>query len=872
MPIQRSIATALLSLLLYLPSSLTVAGYSYLPAAETFKPDIPLPEHTLGFQVGQWHARPEQIAQYMTTLADSSPRATVIEIGRTPEQRPLQNLIITSPENHAQLETLRQQHLSGKVNDNSPLIIWLGYSIHGTEPSGSNAALLVAYHLIAGEAPWIKTLLKNTIVIIDPMMNPDGLARHATWVNMHRGQQLVGDALDRSHYVGWPMGRFNHYWFDMNRDWLPATQPESVARLRQFYRWQPHIQGDFHEGGVNAYFFQPGIPTRQNPLISKENVAITTALAKYHAQALDGISHRYYSGESYDDFYPGKGSTFPDLNASIGILYEALPIFGHKRDSDHGDFTFTDVVQSHYVTSLSTLVGAHDIRERLLHYPQRFRTQAAERAKKQKGRAWIFADDGDHARAKALVELLKLHNIDVYALTEDIKANNNTTFYAGKAWVVPIRQRQSTLVEAIFEQRTTFNDNAFYDVSAWTLPSAFNLPFSWVRSLPDRPTPALSTHQADSSFFTSQANASAYRFSATGLANSAMALHLMNKGIRVYRVGYPKLNMASDSTMHIGDFVVPVPFADRGEGRKSLEETLAAETSRWQVPVQPISSGFNLSGPDVGSPNIHLLKAVKPLLVTGKGVVPTEAGHIWHLIDRRLGLPLPMIDVRHPAALNLSDYTHLLIPDLEPSALPKSWHEPIKDWVKGGGVLVTQKRSARWAEALFSQRPKEALNEPSEEKRIEKLIADISANDDTSYDTLGRLAYGQCRHDAADRTLGGAIFSAELDLTHPLSQGYQRVDLPVFLNSFTQLEFSKNAYSTPLVLSSSKPLAGFASDFANKALKDKPLLVADKVGKGLVVKFAFNPNFRGFWRGTEGLYINTLVNAPLVTATVLPKH
>ncbi len=838
-----------------------------LPDGEPFSPAIPLPEAELGFSPGEWHARPEQITRYMERLAAASDRATVEVIGRSVEQRPLLHLIITSRENQSQLESLRQQHLKGDTSGSAPLVIWLGYGIHGNEPSGSNAALLTAYHLVAGEAPWVKALLENTIVVIDPLLNPDGLARFAIWANMHRGQQTVGDRLHRAHWEAWPSGRFNHYWFDMNRDWLPATQPESVARLQQYYRWRPHVLGDFHEHSAqhHAYFFQPGVPTRQNPLTPDENVQLTTDLAKYHAEALQALGQRYYTRETFDDFYYGKGSTFPDINGSIGILYEQATARGHKMASEHGDFTFRDAIRNQYATSLSTLRGAAAMRQRLLAYPQRFYAQAAARARQQKGRAWVFGEDGDPGRADDFVKLLKLHQIEVYRLAQDIEVDNQD-FAAEKAWVVPIRQRQSALIEAMFEQRTTFADNQFYDVSAWTLPSAFNLPFAQTRSLPEFHRSASGDGDSPARFH-SLPEAAAYHFPRSGLGSAAMAMHLLNRGVRVYRVGYPQLAITAEGPMQSGDFLVPVPPAQQ---RQALEQLLRQQAERWQVAVRPLASGFNPAGPDLGSPNIHVLKAVKPLLVVGRGVEPKEAGHIWHLIDRRLGLPLPMIDIQRPGLLDLSDYTHLLMADIKPEALPKAWYSPIRRWVKQGGVLVTQKRSARWAQALFSVRPEGTDEAMTEGSRIGKLIADISANKDTSMEKLGRQPYGRYRYDAADRMVGGAIFSAQLDLTHPLAQGYNREALPVFLNSLTQLSSSENAYSTPLVLANSTPLAGFASEFARKQLQGRPVLIAEKVGEGLVVKFAFNPNFRAFWRGTEGLYINALINPPLVQSTLLP--
>ncbi len=848
----------LLMLLFYINPALSG---EILPGDETYRSDVPLPADELGWEVGEWHARPEQITRYFERLADISGRASLQVIGLSHEQRPLIQLMITSEANQARLEEVRQSHLNG----DGPLVVWLGYSIHGNEASGSNAAILTAYHLIAGEAQWIEDLLREAVIVIDPMFNPDGLGRFATWANMHRGQQPAGDRIHRAHWEAWPAGRFNHYWFDMNRDWLPATQPESVARLTQFHRWMPNIMGDFHEQGSDAgYFFQPGVPQRKNPLTPDENVELTTELARYHGRALDAIGQRYYSRETFDDFYYGKGSTYPDINGSIGILYEQPSTRGHKVDSINGEFTFTDAVRNQYATSISTLQGAYAIRDRLVDYQSRFYADALQRARNSRGQAWVFADDSDVSRAAMLAELMALHQIEVYRLGEDITADG-IEFSAGSAWVVPTRQRQAALIEAMFEQRTEFDDNTFYDVSAWTLPKAFNLPFALVNTIPDS---ADQTEQEEVAF-NPQPDASAYLFKRHDLAGSAMAMQLLNEDIRVYRAGNPTIPTGQDSLIQQGDFVVPVL---RGEDRDKMEQLLGEQAQHWQVPVEAVSSGFNSAGPDLGSPTIRPLTAVKPLLVVGRGVVPMEAGHIWHLVDRRLGLPLPMLDVDVQAAFDLDDYTHLLIPDTDPKAIPKAWYPLIKGWVNRGGVLVTQKRSALWAEAVFSERPEDAKKSVTEDDRIAGLIDKISNRKDTSTKDIGRQPYAQHQADTADRILGGAIFPGSLDLTHPLAQGYTREELPVFLNSITRLELSKNAYSTPLVLASSTPTAGFASEYANQELDGRPVLIADKVGQGVVVRFAFNPNFRAFWRGTEQLYVNALLNASMIQGTRLPTE
>jgi len=319
--------------LLYIALS-SVSGWSrgqdlnfYLGSEPQFDAAVPRPEEVLGYQVGQWHVRHDQVVAYMQALAQASPRVRLETIGYTHEQRALLHLTISAPANLDKLETLRQQHLALADPGNSadvnqmPLVVWMGYSIHGNEPSGTNASLLVAYYLAAAQG--IDDLLQNTIIILEPSQNPDGLSRFALWANMHKGQLLIDDANHREHNEGWPSGRTNHYWFDLNRDWLLLQHPESRARIARFHAWRPNILTDAHEMDTGSTFFcQPGIPSRQNPLTPDLNLALTRLIAGYHAAAFNARGVLYFSEQNFDDFYYGKGSTYPDIQGSIGILFE----------------------------------------------------------------------------------------------------------------------------------------------------------------------------------------------------------------------------------------------------------------------------------------------------------------------------------------------------------------------------------------------------------------------------------------------------------------------------------------------------------------------------------------------------------------------
>ena len=338
----------------------------YLPEIN-YNDDIPTPESLLNYQIGEWHISHDQLVYTVKALCESSDRCIFREYGRTHENRPLVNLIISHPDNLKDLDNLVDKHAqltdpnnSNQVDtDNTPLIIYQGYSVHGNESSGANASPLIAYHLLAGEGAEVEKLLKNTIVILDPCYNPDGLQRFSTWANSNRHMTLSPDPKGREFNEVWPGGRTNHYWFDLNRDWLFTIHPSSQARINNFHKWKPDILTDHHEMGSNStFFFQPGVPSRTNPNTPPINQQLTEDIGQFHAAALDSIGSLYYTKESFDDFYYGKGSTYPDINGCIGILFEQASARGHLRETRNGLLSFPFTIRNQFVTALSTQKAA----------------------------------------------------------------------------------------------------------------------------------------------------------------------------------------------------------------------------------------------------------------------------------------------------------------------------------------------------------------------------------------------------------------------------------------------------------------------------------------------------------------------------------
>ena len=370
-------------LLLLIPSLFLNAQVGldyYLGDLSEYNKSIPTPLSVIGHEVGEFHISHDKLSHYVQEISRASNRVKLVNRGKSYENRTSWLMIITSESNHSRLEEIRKQHLelsNSKNKDidvsNMPIVVYQGFSVHGDEPSGSNASLPLMYHLLASNSQETIELLENTIILLDPSFNPDGLQRFSQWANSNKNQSLTADPNDREYNQYWPRGRTNHYWFDLNRDMLPNQLVETNAKVKTFTEWLPNILTDHHEMGTNSsFFFQPGVPERKNPLISDLNQALTREIGTYHEKALNSIGSLYYSEEDYDDFFFGKASTYPDANGSIGILFEQGSSRGHIQESVNGILTFPFTIRNQLTAAFSTLEAAKNMRVKLLNYMKDF--------------------------------------------------------------------------------------------------------------------------------------------------------------------------------------------------------------------------------------------------------------------------------------------------------------------------------------------------------------------------------------------------------------------------------------------------------------------------------------------------------------------
>ncbi|MCI5080763.1 MAG: zinc carboxypeptidase [Saprospiraceae bacterium] len=806
--------------------------------------DIPTPEAFLGYQIGEWHVSHDQQLAYIRALADVSPRITLTEYARTHENRPLVYLTVTSERNHKRLNEIKEAHQAlsdsrrfTEVGD-QPIVIYQGYSIHGNEPSGGNAALLYAYYLAAAKNREVERMLDDVVILLDPCFNPDGFHRFSTWVNMHKNKNLTSDSQDREYNEEWPRGRTNHYWFDLNRDWLLLQHPESQGRIQVFHDWKPNILTDHHEMGTNStFFFMPGEPTRINPVTPEKNQELTGKIAEFHAVALDEIGSLYYSEEGYDDFYLGKGSTYPDANGCIGILFEQASARGHLQDTENGLLSFPFTIRNQVKTSISTQKAAYELREEILTFQREFYANALEETRRNDLKAFVFQEPNDKARLHAFIEVLRRHQIEVYRLNRSLDFSGKT-YSPEHAFVVPCEQNQYRMVRGVFETITTFEDSLFYDVSSWTLPLAFNIEYDAVMKrdfAPDLLGTAVSGLSPQKPRLAPEFSEYAYLFEWNEYFAPKALNYLLKNGLRA-KVAQGELQTQNRKYKR-GTIMIPVQ--NQNYNANEIYQLVQTASRESGVQIFDEDSGLTQVGLDFGSRDFEALRMPRVLLLVGDGVSSYEAGEAWHLLDTRYDVEVTMAETEDVGRIDLSRYNTLIMVDGSYRGISKGGVNDLKDWVRNGGTLVAVKRAARWA-----------ANNGLANLNFRK----VSDQDNSS----GRRPYAKASRDRGSRVIGGAIVEGMMDLTHPLAFGYSREKLPLFRRGTLFFEPTQNVYASPVVYTDDALLSGYIKAENRKAMNGSASVVVSGIGSGRVVCMADNPNFRAFWYGTNKLFANAI--------------
>lgn len=827
---RKIITLLLLCITIHLP-----AQEYFLEKYKPFHEGIPSPEDFLGYGIGERHTRHDLIVAYFKKLAEVSDRVSFAEYGRTHEGRILCMLTISAPENLTDLPALKEKHLaftdpskSASNYEEVPIFINLAYNVHGNEPSSSEAALLTAFTFAASESEEILKYLRNAVIFIDPTINPDGRDRHTQWANSYQGSPLVADPQDAEHDEYWPGGRTNHYWFDLNRDWLLGINPESRGKLNWYHQWYPNVVTDFHEmGSQSTYFFEPmKINGSLDPIMPRENyIDLNNLFGDYYAKALDSIGSLYFTKEVFDGTYPGYGSSYPDLQGGLGLLFEQASSRGHKQTTAFGEITFPFTIRNQFTSSITTVRASVENKAYLRKYQQDFFRSALSRAGASRIKGYSFGDDYDQNRVKAFIDKLLLHRINVYQNTD-------------KSFFVPTRQPQYRMVQTVFETYTKYRDSVFYDASAWSLANFYNIRYT----AQSREMNGIPVTTAEDLVKALPVERSAYAYLIDwDDYNAPAALHfLQTKGLVLsssFRA-FTSRTKRGEKSFNYGTLLLPVKLQ-----KKSADEIyrlLQEAQKKFQVPVYAVETGLNLEGVDLGSGFLKPVEPPRAAMIIGEGVRSYEAGEVWHLLDTRVHMPITKIPIRSLKNADLGKYNTLVMASGSYSFDDKLT-DKLKAWAEKGNTLITIGTASKWV---------------IDKKLVaEKLVEEKK----DSLAPVSQMRYADAGENLGKESVGGIIAEAEIDPSHPLAFGYRQDRIPVYKNNTVWLAPSKNEYSTVARYTSSPVIDGFITDRnRDDFLKKSASLIVSPLGSGRVVMFADNPNFRGSWYGTNRLFLNAL--------------
>lgn len=813
----------------------------------SYDASIPKPEDITGFQIGEIIYTPEMHHAYLRAVAAASDRVSVTEVGRSHFGRPILRVTTTSPANQARLEDIRQTQLSlmqsgaGPAPGDHPAVVQLTHGVHGSEASGYDSAAPLLYYLAAAQGPEIETLLNEVVINQIVLINPDGANRFAEWTNQHRANVPVADPQHREHFNEWPWGRTNHYWFDINRQWLPVTQPEAVALVSATHDWMPGIAADLHEMGRNStYFFSPGPPDGLHPLLSQDGLELNLEMNSFLAGQLDSEGALYVSGEVFDDFYLGYGSSYPGLLGSVPYLFEQSSVRGLTQETEYGTLRYDDKVGQQARVAIALIEAGQARRTDLQAHMRSFFNESRRMAEADPVAGYVFTSP-DRARIADFLDILAVHRLDVRALSQDLRANGRT-FPAGESFYVPVNQDQYRIVKGFFETRIIEDKSEFYDVSGWTQPLAWDLDYAEVRSGLFSGEPSADSAGAFERAAPEPDRAPYVYVMEWDSYYAPRALYrLLDAGLIARVVPDETEVETTRGRVEPGRGAIVVPIAGQPLLADEIHAHMVHAAREDSVTVHAATTALTPTGSDLGGFALSNIEQPEVLLVSGRGTDVNSVGELWHMLDHQQAIPVSMIDQSELPRADLSRYTHILMTNGRYSDLDGDFAEALGDWISDGGVLLGIRGGARWA----------ITHELSSATWLESEDGEDSAAEPAAYETLAAWD--------AEVSISGALFESRIDITHPLAFGYRDGVLPVHKIGVDGFAPSDNPFALVARYSDGDPLlSGYASEENREALAGAGVLHAERRGSGSVILLADNPVYRAYYRGSAKLVANAL--------------
>ena len=808
------------------------------------------PEQFLGYKLGTRFTPHYKIAAYMKAVAQAKPDMVKSEpYGKTNEGRELLLFYVTAPQNLIKLDEIRTNNLrlagtstdkQSPVINNAPAIVWLSYNVHGNEPSSSEAAMQTFYSLVNPANLQAKEWLKNTVVIIDPCLNPDGRDRYVNWFNTTVGSNMNADPQSREHSEPWPGGRSNHYNFDLNRDWAWQTQVETQQRMIKYNQWLPQIHVDFHEQGYNEpYYFAPAAEPFHEAITPWQR-EFQGYIGKNNARYFDDNGWLYFTKERFDLFYPSYGDTYPLYNGAIGMTFEQG---GHSRGglsvvTNTGDtLTLVDRINHHYTTGISTIEVASLHADQLVAEFKKFYDDSRA-GKNNPYKAYILTSD-DAVKMKSIGALLKANGIEYGSISAtDGKGRNYANGKEEKIQLkrynmaVAAAQPHGVMAKVLLEPQSVLADSNTYDITAWAIPYAYNVDAYAVKD-PINMQPFQT--------ITSPKPIAASTYGYLIKYNSVNAVKLIGQLLRQgVKVRYAEKPFTYNKTMYSRGTLI---LLQKGNPL-NLPNLLNDFAAKNDIEAESVTTGLMDKGPDFGSPDIRFIKAPRVALLTGEEVSSLGAGEVWNLFDQYLDYPISLLNADALGRVNLKSYNVLIMPDGYYGSLDnKGIKEKLKDFVSSGGTLLAMENAVqKLADAEWGVKVKEADKEDDKDKNK------------VDYALLKR--YENRERDELSNNIPGAIYKVQLDNSHPLAFGYPdnyytlKQDAKVF-------EYLKDGWNVG-VIKKDNYVTGFAGNKVKQKLVDGLVFGVMEMGSGSVVLMADNPLFRQFWEGGRLLFCNAV--------------
>lgn len=813
-------------------------------ACTAFAQALQSPAQFLGYPLGSQYTYHYRIAEYFKYVAQASKQVKLLPYGTTNEGRPLMVAFVGTEENIARLEDIRQHNLylaglssSPATLSNAPAIVWLSYNVHGNEPSSSEAAMQTLYDMVNPANSRTQPWLKNTLVVIDPCLNPDGRDQYVNFYNQTRGLQPDANSSSREHMEPWPGGRVNHYYFDLNRDWAWQTQKEVQGRVGLYNKWLPQIHVDFHEQGFNnPYYFAPAAEPFHKDITPWQREFQTT-IGRNNAKYFDQNGWLYFTKEVFDLLYPSYGDTYPLYNGSIGMTYEqgGGPAGGLAVATRGGDtLTLADRISHHHTTGLSTVETASNNAAKVLaEYKKYFDNSRTNPPGAYK--TYIVKNDDIDKLAK-LAELLDNNGIKYgYGVSRNVNGYN---YFSGKTesysvkendMVINAYQPKAVLLNVLLEPKTFIADSNTYDITAWSLPYAYGLK---AYGLTESINP-IATSLVNKPAAVTNNNAYAYVAKWHSINDVKFLSALLQKGVKVRFVS--QAFEAGGKKFDAGSLIIT-----RAGNNKATFNSLVMETANtFHRELVGLTTGFADKGADLGSSAVGYITKPRVMLVSGEGVSSNDMGEVWHFFEQQIGYPVSVVRYQDLSRIKLSDFDVAIFPDGRYSNFPL---EKLQSWVSDGGKLIAM----GGAISQLADKKGFALK-TKEEKKDEK--APKKAPDLAAYDSRDR--------ESIKNNVPGAIYKVYLDNTHPLGYGYPSYYYTLKLGDDIY-DYLEDGNVNVGVLKKDSYVSGFVGQKAKEKLSTGLLFGVQNLGRGSVVYLTDDPLFRSFWENGKLLFSNAV--------------